>query len=822
MQKGVIVKERCNEVKKTKYSWNKALKQNQHTATYVEQLNGSRAAAAVSSSEQSDRKKRRFSQLDEEINQLISDKKLHVSLSPNRIRNEAELDKAMKRVADMLVAAGVGYVGEAELMVTKQGRRAFVRTDPEVVIHSAKLRRCALSGDIVRVFIFKEAIPVALVEVISQQLSGGEESDGEGEVVTEELAKATVTGFVVKILSQVHERTCVGQFGQFGTHKSKNLVFFPHERGIPPVNVAGRFLDKYIPQDTSAEQYFKELPNRLFEVELTSCNSFYGVYTGRVLSDVGTKGNIRDENACILLKHGFQKHYIDRLQTMGQPVAEQDIRQEVELGQRRDLTDMCIFTIDPATARDLDDAVSCRQLENGNIEVGIHISDVTHYVLEESDLDHLVRQAKTTSVYMVDQVYHMLPTNLCQTCSLLPGEDKRAVSVFVEMTPEAEVVATSFTRSVINSCCQLSYEHAQKIIDDEDPLSVAPLTIYNDYSAADLRTTIKALHRLSRIMRAERKRNGALNFDKPKYYFRLDADNQPTELLSEMSKPANHLIEEFMILANQVVGKFIYDEFPDWAILRQHSPPKLPQMSVVKAFFRKMDFPELNYNTAQEINASMAAILAESDRRGLDRKGFEPVLNSLLAKPMNRAQYFCAGEEKYADRFDHFALSIPFYTHFTSPIRRYPDIMVHRLLIRAITGQSAPKSWLLDEIAGLMGKCNRQKMNARYAGEDSAQLFLMHYLRRHFPEGREMKGTVCSILTHSVEVKLWETGDELIVTDATLQASGWEVKRRVDSVTVRAVGGEGEATKEVILSIFGTCLVRVSVDKERLKAALVL
>lgn len=833
INKGVIVPlPHVGKGQSARYAWNKDHGENEHTTSLVAQLNGARAAtghseSSVSSHRERERKKRRYLNLDETINELIVDSKLHVSLSPHKFRSEAELDKALKRIADMLEAAGLGYVDEGELFVTKQGSTAFVRTEPEVVIRKPKLRRCALNGDMVRVFVFTHP---------AKQSGGGgadseREEDGEdvdADAVEELMAKCSATGFVVKVLKQVHQRSCVGQFGGSPTAKTGTLLFYPHSRGIPPVNVASRHLDAFIPKGTAPEDYFKELPQRLFEVELTGNNSFYGVCTGRVLSDVGIKGNIVDENACILLRHGFKTHCIDRLERLGEScVAKAAAKEPVDAqgavveAERRDLTHMCIFTIDPATARDLDDAVSCRQLENGNYEVGVHISDVTQYVGEDTELDRLVREAKTTSVYMVDRVYHMLPPGLCQTCSLLPGERKQTVSVFVELTPRAEVVTTSFARSEINSCCQMSYEQAQRVIDDEDPLAVAPLTIYNGFEATDLRTTIKALHALALVMRERRMRNGALKFDKPKYHFRLDEQNQPIELLAEASKPANHLIEEFMILANQLVGEHIYARYPQWAILRQHSPPKLDQMAKVRAFFRDLEFPDLNYRTATEINASMAAILAECDRRQLDRAGFEMVLNGLLAKPMNRAQYFCTGDDRYADRFDHFALSIPFYTHFTSPIRRYPDILVHRLLIRAINDQPAPVSWHLAELNDLMGDCNRQKMNAKYASEDSARLFLVHYLRTHFPQGKEMKATVCCVLQRSLEVKLWETGDELNVAHADIEASGgMTVERRDDGIRVVVKDAQGAITAEAELKIFSTCRVCVTVDRERLKASL--
>lgn len=815
VDKGIILKQGSRR-NGNKYAWNRNHAENDHTVSLLKKLNGCKAETSKP------QKKRRFLNLDEAINELIEDKKYHVTLSPHKIRNEAELDKALKRFAETLELAGMGYVTEGELFVTKQGNTAFVRTDPEVVLRNQKLRRCGLNGDIVQVFVFKTTTTIAPAD-------DDEDDDEDIKDVEEleELAKCSAIGFVIRVVKRLREITCVGQFGSTpATQRTNNLLFYPHERGIPPVQVPMSNLKPFIPKDMAPDVYFRTLSQHLFEVEVSGYNSFYHVCTGSVVADVGMKGNIKDENACILMRHGFKKRGMDRLDRLGEAYVKSQTLQRDDPG-RRDLTDMCIFTIDPATARDLDDAVSCRQLPNGNYEVGIHISDVTHFVLEDSDLDSLVREAKTTSVYMVDQVYHMLPAVLCQTCSLLPGERKLAVSLFVELNPQAEVVGKEFTRSVINSCCQLAYEQAQKIIDDEDPLTAGPVTIYNEFTAGDLRTRIKMLHSLAKIMRKRRMDNGALKFDKPKYYFKLDADKNPVELLPEMSKPANHLIEEFMILANEIVGEYIYDAYPSCAILRQHSPPKLDQMAKVKTFFREQNFPDLNYRTAKEINASMDAILAESDRRGLDRVGFELVLNGLLAKPMNRAQYFCSGDSRYADRFDHFALSIPFYTHFTSPIRRYPDILVHRLLIRAINNQPEPKTWDLADINDLMADCNREKMNSRYASEDSGRLFLMYFLRAHYPEGRVMKATVCNILQRSIEVKLWETGDELNVHLEDLESIYTVTKLEEGGILVSTLKAEqgGENTpkmKNLFLNMFSTCDITVTVDKERLKATLLI
>lgn len=289
---------------------------------------------------------------------------------------------------------------------------------------------------------------------------------------------------------------------------------------------------------------------------------------GLLTENLGLKGDLKVESLAILREFCLDATpYGDDIKKFLPPTTDLPAK---ELTYRDDLRKQCIFTIDPATARDLDDAVSCKALDNGNFEVGVHISDVSFYLEENTKLDNLVRK-KATTIYMVNSVYHMLPLELCLQCSLLPGEDKLTFSVFWEMTNKGEVISHRVSRSVINSCAQLSYEHAQKMIDDPDKIwSVDELPeIYNGFTPKNISEVVNNLQGIAVCLREKRKQAGSLKIDQIKLSFRLDPlSGEPQEFFVYENKPSHRLIEEFMLLANMTVAQTIFEAFPDLAFLR--------------------------------------------------------------------------------------------------------------------------------------------------------------------------------------------------------------------------------------------------------------
>lgn len=257
---------------------------------------------------------------------------------------------------------------------------------------------------------------------------------------------------------------------------------------------------------------------------------------------------------------------------------------------------------DPLTARDLDDAVSCKFLPNGNVDVGVHIADVSYYLHEGTPLDALVSQ-KANTIYLVNDVYHMLPVELCQLCSLLPGKDSLTFSVFWEMTKDGEIISTRFERTVINSCCQLAYEHAQCMIDDPINFNTDQLPeIVNGFTPKYISGVVNCLQKIAINLREKRFRNGALRIDQTKLtfryifelrgiyfdftrwlYFRLDPQTGlPIDYSVYENKPAHRLIEEFMLLANISVAKRILNDFPTLALLRCHEGPNARMLDETK------------------------------------------------------------------------------------------------------------------------------------------------------------------------------------------------------------------------------------------------
>ncbi|KAJ1908881.1 hypothetical protein IWQ60_011477, partial [Tieghemiomyces parasiticus] len=388
-----------------------------------------------------------------------------------------------------------------------------------------------------------------------------------------------------------------------------------------------------------------------------------------------------------------------------------------ELATRWDLRRQRIFTIDPATARDLDDAVSCWPLANGNLRVGVHIADVSYFVDPETALDREARQRATT-VYLVQRAVPMLPHVLSQTlCSLNPGVDRLAYSVMWEMTPEAEVVDVWFGRTVIHSCCRLAYEQAQHVVEG-NPLDPA-IAVHDGHAAADVAADITRLFGLSRLLRERRFRNGALTVNSIRLHFDLDAHGQPVRCYPYDLKDSNRLIEEFMLLANMSVAHRIAEAFPDQALLRCHPAPLDRLLTRFHEVLTKLGYHDFDTSSSGAFHRSFQAI--EEPRARM-------LLQLQAIKPMCRAKYFCTGYAEPA-QYAHYALSVPLYTHFTSPIRRYADVIVHRLLTAALAQQRA--FYLPREVVrGIAGQCNRKKELARQAQDQSIFLYLVLYLQR--------------------------------------------------------------------------------------------
>ena len=382
---------------------------------------------------------------------------------------------------------------------------------------------------------------------------------------------------------------------------------------------------------------------------------------GEVLDILGKTGENQAEMHAILAEFGLPYKYPANVEATAQRI-DAGITDEV-VAKRIDMRDVTTFTIDPRDAKDFDDALSIRRLPNGNYEVGVHIADVTHYVHPDTIIDKEAYK-RATSVYLVDRVVPMLPEHLSNgICSLRPDEDKLTFSCIFEMDENAKILNSRIARTVTRSNRRFTYEEAQDVIE----------TGHGPYS-----TEILTLDRMAKIMRKQRYENGSVEFDRREVRFEIDETGHPVSVFFKESKDANKLIEEFMLLANKTVAKFIGQpqgrHKPKAFVYRVHDMPDPGKLSDLSTLARVFGYKVKSSGSSREVNRSLNRMLC--DVKG---HGEENLLSTLAIRSMAKAVYT-------TNNIGHYGLAFDYYTHFTSPIRRYPDMMVHRLLDRYLNG----------------------------------------------------------------------------------------------------------------------------------------
>ncbi|XP_053674275.1 DIS3-like exonuclease 2 [Anopheles nili] len=675
------------------------------------------------------------------------------------------LQEKLESFVARLVAKNVGYIVEGTLRINaKNNLQSFV-DDPSrignIFITSIILRRCAMDGDLVRVFVMN---PLSEPDCNEEAMERAKNESSEESTELQRVRSQNNVGFVVAILEKRHNRQCVGKFHSGKSVKKHYRMFVPRDTRIPSLCIFKQdWPNALLVQKDTVETEFDgsgdanhtsksnvpDVTNVLYQAKIVDWKEDTPV--GTILKPLGNCGLLEVENESILVEYNlditpYEEEILTELPSVPYNIPED------ELAKREDLRQECIFTIDPATARDLDDALSCSRLPNGNYHIGVHISDVSYFLREGSPLDEQVK-LRATSIYMVDSVYHMLPKQLCNTCSLLPGEDKVAFSVFWEIQPDGTVLSTRFARTVINSCAQLSYEHAQMMLDNPDgELDEERFPeIFHGYSVQGLSKIVNTLQSIAVKLRARRMDDGCLKINQPKLTFRLNpATGQPIEYGVYKVRTSNEMIEDFMLLANTSVAHAIHAAFPAISILRCHSPPAENMMKNLVRTLSNYGHA-LSYASSKDIRECMESIIASTENPDATRS----VLNVLLAKPMIRAQYYCSGFASTPEHFRHYALAIPMYTHFTSPIRRYADCMVHRVLAATLKIDVQPKR-APEELQNLAMICNEKKYNAKLAGEASSILYFRHWLAS--VGEHQTVGAVMGYAAHYVELVLIHSG----------------------------------------------------------------
>lgn len=394
--------------------------------------------------------------------------------------------------------------------------------------------------------------------------------------------------------------------------------------------------------------------------------------TGEVVDILGKNGENNAEMHAILAEFGLPYRYPASVEAAADKIGAGITEEEV--AKRVDMRDVTTFTIDPRDAKDFDDALSLRRLPNGNWEAGVHIADVTHYVRPDTIIDKEA-QRRATSVYLVDRVVPMLPEHLSNgICSLRPDEEKLTFSCVFEMDDNANVVKSQICRTVTKSNRRFTYEEAQEVIE----------TGKGDYA-----DEILTLDRLAKILRKRRYENGSVDFDREEVRFEIDETGHPIKVFFKESKDSNKLIEEFMLLANRTVAATIGvpqgRKKPKAFVYRIHDQPDVMKLADLASIARTFGYKLKTTGTPKEINRSINKMLA--DVKG---KGEENLLSVLAIRSMAKAIYS-------TDNIGHYGLGFQYYTHFTSPIRRFPDMMVHRLLERYLAGGRSVNVEKLEE-----------------------------------------------------------------------------------------------------------------------------
>ena len=375
---------------------------------------------------------------------------------------------------------------------------------------------------------------------------------------------------------------------------------------------------------------------------------------GKIVDVLGLPGENDTEMHAILAEYNLPYRFEPEVEEAAEKISEKITA--AEISRRKDYRKVTTFTIDPADAKDYDDALSFIKLDNGHYEVGVHIADVTHYV-KPGDLVDKEAYNRATSVYLVDRTIPMLPEKLSNNlCSLRPGEDKLCFSAIFEMDEKANVLDSWFGRTVINSDYRMDYEQAQQIIETGE---------------GDLKDEIKILWSLADILRKKRFEKGAINFERPEMKVEIDDAGRPVNVYQKISKESNFLIEEFMLLANRSVAEFVAKKTgykqPTF-VYRIHEAPNAEKLGNLRSFAGNFGFKMGSTETVKQATKSLNTLL--KDVKG---SAAESAIEMLALRAMARACYS-------TDNVGHYGLAFPFYTHFTSPIRRYPDMMVHRLL----------------------------------------------------------------------------------------------------------------------------------------------
>ncbi|UMB53029.1 VacB/RNase II family 3'-5' exoribonuclease [Lutibacter sp. A64] len=568
------------------------------------------------------------------------------------------------------------------------------------------------------------------------------------------------------------------------------------------------YADLFIPKDKlkGAEDGVKVLA-KMTDWPGNSKNPF-----GEIIEILGKPGDHETEMHSILLEYGLPYKFPDKVEAEAEKISFKIT--EEDIAKRRDMRKDLTFTIDPKDAKDFDDALSFEVLENGNYEIGIHIADVSHYVQENTILEDEAYQ-RATSVYLVDRVVPMLPEVLSNgVCSLRPNEEKLTFSAVFEMNDKGHVLNQWFGRTITYSDKRFAYEEAQEIIENNTITSGAIDTaslnckVSSEISITgeaytvkpEIATAILTLDKLAKKIRKKRLQQGAITFDRVEVKFNLNEKAEPIGVFFKESKDANKLIEEFMLLANRKVAEFVGTKkgapSKNTFIYRIHDEPDEEKLLSLQSIVSKFGYKnKIDLKNNKTTSSSINQLLQD-----VHGKGEANMIETLAVRSMSKAVYT-------TDNIGHYGLAFDYYSHFTSPIRRYPDVMTHRLLQHYLEGGKSPKAAPYEE------KCkhaSEREYMASKAERDSIKYMQVKYMEDH--KDQEFEGVISGVTEWGIYVEIIENKCEGMIRIRDIKDDYYLYDEKQYALVGQATKNLYQLGDQVLIKVKNTDLERKHLD----------